>query len=392
MIPDRANASPHKKASSALACMFGALLAAVAGCTDGPGNTTPLSLDEQLTIFLLSVDRSYPPQVARERGIWLLGGITDGAQLVREVDLFDPVAGVWYPDATELPTPRAYARTAVLDNRFYVMGGIDASGETVATVDVLNPRTVEWSVGTPMPQRLQGFVAGVVGANIYAVGGTTTAAMQSGTLFNQVYRFSDSESGGSWRTFVSGSTIDPNIEMGGCEIDGVLYFFAGRFYSDGSVRFDNDGYTPAANTVTAANEASMTVARYGGASVCYAPAADDPFPLDEPATLYFGGSTLANTSQPPGAILASNVFDYFQPGAVNTTQAGPVLPRALYQAAADIDYDRRRAYVFGGAAAVNVPVQAVYSLDLANPTGAAWQTETASMPRSRYAHSAASLR
>jgi hypothetical protein len=85
------------------------------------------------------------------------------------------------------------------------------------------------------------------------------------------------------------------------------------------------------------------------------------------------------------------VFDYYKvapsSGTPNAVVPGSVLPAAVYYPAAEVSYDRRALYVFGGATAVNVPATRTYALDLAAPTGSAW-TETTGMPVARYGHKA----
>ena len=329
----------------------------------------------------------------RKRGIWIIGGITHAGAIVDQIDLFDPVSETWLAAVTRLPTPRAFPAIATLNGKVYVMGGIAGSPGTFAAstaVEEYDPPTDTWRTLASLPISLQGAIAGGLGDSVYVVSGTTTMDMTTGTLANQVYRLRPgSGATGTWTTLTSATAISARVDMSGCALSGALYYTGGRLAADGSAFGTSDAYVMGGNATTALVEAALTQARHGAAVACYRPQSTDPAASDPTAVLVAGGSTSTNTNQPASFISPSAVYDYYAYGTgTNTMQAGPTLPVAAYYTGMEISYDRRRAYVFGGATAINNPVATVYSLDLANPTAGSWASVPATMPVARYGHRA----
>lgn len=329
------------------------------------------------------------PQNVLERSLWILGGMTWGGILEDSVHIFDPVDEKLYVNVTRIPTPRMYAGIIAMSGKIYVIGGIDPYGNTVDTVDTveeLDPETMKWKEMTPMPQKLQGFVTGKSGDAVYLLAGSTIANFTAGTLLDQVYIFHPYPgTSGTWESIISGDTIPPNVDMAGCSLDGVIYFGTGRYYYNGQKQFVNEGYIPVSNTLTALSEGSYGVARHGASAACYNPSVDDPYPSDPPMIIMAGGSSQDSTNQPVASITPLNVVEFYEPGnPANAVVTRYNLPAALYMPGMGISYETRKAYLFGGAIAVNVPDDAVYSLDLANPTGNLWVTETYALPEPRF--------
>jgi len=340
-----------------------------------------------MTFRTLSVERA-----VSLRSIWIVGGIGLQDQPVGQVDLFDPVTGNWTAAVTQVPTPRAYSQIVAHKGKIYVIGGMTKSGGAYAMsglVEMYNPTTNSWATLASMPTMLQGGLVASVGDAIYLIAGTTTTDMTTGTLTDTVYRFlPENGATGSWSTYTAQSAILRRVDMSGCVIGGTLFFQGGRLATDGSAFATADGYIPSANTTTGLVEAALNQARHGAATACYRPLASDPFPTDQTALLTVGGSTGTNVFQPPTFIIPSDRYDYYAVGgATNTVTAGPTLPSAVYYPAAEVSYESRALFVFGGATAVNVPVTAVHSLSLATPVAGTW-TARAAMPVARYAHRA----
>ncbi|MCE9501514.1 MAG: hypothetical protein K8R21_13590 [Leptospira sp.] len=330
----------------------------------------------------------------QKRSIWILGGTSNGNTPLAQVDMYDPVDNIWYTNITSIPTPRLFAGVVSNNGKIYVMGGLKSvSGifTTVNTVEEYTPATNTWKTMATMPTTLQGFVVSSVGQDIYAIGGTTTTDMTTGTLFNTVYKFTPSlGTTGTWVTKTSFSTITAKIDMAGCVIDGTIFFSTGRLFSDGSPQSTNDGYVVSANSTTSITEAGFT-ARHGAGAACYRPLSTDSYPTDTPAMIVVGGSTLADFNQPVTSTASSSLYEYYTAGTVNTVSTGPILPAVRYFPALEISYQKRAVYVFGGGSLVNVATNTVYSLDLTNPTGGPWSVVNTTMPVSRFGHKAVIL-
>lgn len=336
--------------------------------------------------------RTMDPSV-RNRGIWILGGLAAANQPIAEVDLYDPVNDVWFTDVTRVPTPRAFAQILAHKGKIYVLGGMTRNAgifvpSTIA--EEYDPVLDSWRTLASLPTALQGGIAGSSGDEIFLLGGTTTTDMTTGTLANTVYKLAPFIGPtGAWTSFTSSNSIFQRVDMAGCDIDGSIFFTGGRLFSDGSAQSTSDAFLPANNSTSALIEANINVARHGSAYACYRPAPTDANPTDPPALLVIGGSVTANVQQPATSITTTNSYDYYRTGGpTNTFVAGPVLPQALYMASAEISYEKRRLFVFGGSSSVNSPGSSIFSIDLANPVAGPWTTLTTSMPRGRYGHKA----
>ncbi len=330
-------------------------------------------------------------QTVMNRGIWLLGGIGISNTPVSQVDLYDPVANIWYASVTSIPTPRSYAGIVAFNFKIYVIGGMttDSTGASTVSnvVEEYTPYFNTWKTLSSAPVAIQGAIGAVSGNSIYLVGGSVTTS-SAAAIPNVVYKFTPDSGNGTWTTITSSSSIPARVDLSGCAMDGTIFFSCGRD-TTGTAQFANDAYIPSANSTTGITEGNFSLSRFGTSSTCYRPKPSDTYPLDSPGVFLTGGSTLGNTSQPPTAILASNRFDYYlTPSTSNTVQTGPSFPVSVYAPAAEVSYDLRRLYVFGGSSVVNVTTTAVYWLDLSNPATGPWNSLTTVMPTGRFGHSA----
>lgn len=331
------------------------------------------------------------------RSIWMVGGIGSDKNAVADIDYFDPVTSTWTAGVTQIPTPRINAQIVSYKNKIFVIGGIVKTGNSYTMsrlVEAYDPFSNKWISGlTSMPTTLQGGIVGSFGEEIVIIGGTTSTDMTTGTILNTVYKYSpDIGTGGTWSNFLSSTTIYPRIDMSGCVYNGSMFYTGGRFYNDGLAYATSDAYTSSLNSTTGKIEASISLARHGAAYACYRPSSSDTHSTDSPLFLIAGGSTATDIVQPVSAITPSNRFEYSVLGSsTNSFVTGSNIPVNLYYPSMEISYQQRKAYLFGGAPEINLPVDTVYSLDLSNPGGNPWIKETATMPKSRFGHKAVIL-
>jgi N-acetylneuraminic acid mutarotase len=100
--------------------------------------------------------------------------------ITRKVDVYDLSAsagGVWRTRDTALPTARAGFATAVLDRKILVVGG-EGSGKAYDTVEAYNTSTNSWRTLEPMPTARHGIQAVVCNGGVYIAAGGT---IQGGT-------------------------------------------------------------------------------------------------------------------------------------------------------------------------------------------------------------------
>ncbi|WCL50981.1 kelch repeat-containing protein [Leptospira sp. GIMC2001] len=330
------------------------------------------------------------------RSIWIVGGTGSNKQPVGAIDAYDPIENRWYDAITTVPTPRINAQILSFNKKIYVIGGITVTGVTTITsnlTEVYDPFTNTWTTMNSMPTTLQGGVAGAVGDSIYIIGGTTSIDMTTGTILDTVLRFQPTFSEfGLWSSYTSANSIFARVDMAGCEFNGSLYFTGGRFYQTGVAQATTDSFIPSANSTTAKIEASNSLARHGSASACYKPRPGDISANDPSLLLLAGGSTSTDINQPVGAIVPSNRFEFSVLGTqTNSFVIGSNLPENLYYPAMEISYEQRKAYLFGGSQEINLPVETIYSIDLASPSVSPWQITNTTMPRPRFGHKAVIL-
>jgi N-acetylneuraminic acid mutarotase len=93
-------------------------------------------------------------------------------------EVFDTGTGRW-SRAAAAPTARNSAASAVIDGKIYVAGGRQAIKQpdgslrqvNVATLEVFDPATGQWSARAPMPQAQGGLAAAAHGGKLFVFGG-----------------------------------------------------------------------------------------------------------------------------------------------------------------------------------------------------------------------------
>ncbi|WP_230459654.1 galactose oxidase [Leptospira santarosai] len=325
----------------------------------------------------------------RTRGLWVVGGIGADASPVREIDFFDPVTSTWFPAATSVPTPRAFANVVSHKNKIYVIGGMEKLGANYVAskkTEVYDPYLDRWETLADMPTANQGGVVASVGEEIFVIAGTTTSDMTTGTILNTVSRFAPGiGQNGLWQSYTSLTAIFSRIDMSGCGLNGNIFSTGGRFTNDGIPQTTSDSFSPSINSTSAAGEPSITIARHGAGFTCVKPLNSDPFPTDPEWIAVVGGSTGTSTLQPITSITTTNRTDFYQNGTV-AFAIGPILPISVYYPGVQASYETRKLFVFGGASALNIPTDSVYSIGLQNPIASVWSLDSFKMPRARYAH------
>lgn len=97
-----------------------------------------------------------------------------------------PLLGAWETvTTTGTYTPRSRAASALANNRLWVIGGQDASGNVVNTVEGLYVLTRAWETKNPMPTARRDAAAVAVDGKVYVIGG----ADQEGTPLDTVEVF-----------------------------------------------------------------------------------------------------------------------------------------------------------------------------------------------------------
>jgi glucose/arabinose dehydrogenase len=162
-------------------------------------------------------------------------------------------------------TPRGGATAQVLNGDIYVIGGMDANGQSVNTVEIYDPDTNTWRVGPSLQTRRDNPGAAVIGGKLYVVGGRTRNAdgtTVNGTL-NTLEIFDPLT--GQW-TFGAPMPTGRRTMMIGT-IGGRFQVIGGE--ANGSATFvQNEEYNPRTNTwrtLAAMNSITGSTGRHGAA-------------------------------------------------------------------------------------------------------------------------------
>jgi len=155
--------------------------------------------------------------------------------------VYDPANSSNIQAAASMSTPRAlmaFATDGV--GRAYAIGGLDASGNRLATVERFDPTTGTWSVVASLPQARSGAAAVYDGAgHIIVFGGATNTSSRTSTVLEYTVATN------TWTTLASMRTsITEAAAVFGP--DGMIYVLGGK--GSGGVLSTVQVYNPATNT------------------------------------------------------------------------------------------------------------------------------------------------
>jgi non-specific serine/threonine protein kinase len=129
------------------------------------------------------------------------------------------VRSVAWETLAPVPTPRSEVAAATDGRRIVVAGGFDASGATVATVEILDLEDGTWSAGPDLPIAVNHPMASPFDGTVAVVGGYGGRGMSGPTDRGFVLRE------GGWEELPT--MPEPRAAAGAAEIDGVLVVAGG---------------------------------------------------------------------------------------------------------------------------------------------------------------------
>jgi glucose/arabinose dehydrogenase/N-acetylneuraminic acid mutarotase len=132
-----------------------------------------------------------PAVVGYNGKLYVFGGSTAPfTGMVNQTAAYDSLTNQWTLLAP-MPTARAGVVAEALNGEIYVVGGLDNSGASVATVEVYNPATNTWRTAAPLPSRRDNPGSAVLNGQLYIFGGRlreSSGAETNPTLtLNQAY-------------------------------------------------------------------------------------------------------------------------------------------------------------------------------------------------------------
>jgi N-acetylneuraminic acid mutarotase len=115
--------------------------------------------------------------VSYEGNIYVIGG-QRGGQVSGRVEVYQPDTATWTVK-NEKPTPVKAAGAVLLGEKIYLPGGLSIDGEPVTDLEIYDPRTDQWSEGTPMPIPMSGYELAAFEGQMYVFGGWTGSEFSS---------------------------------------------------------------------------------------------------------------------------------------------------------------------------------------------------------------------
>lgn len=151
--------------------------------------------------------------------IWVVGGLNAQGQAVRSVQIYGPEHNAWTA-GPDLPEPVHHAALVSADNELYLIGGYVGSSfrQPTAAVRRFDPAALRWVDAVPLPQPRAAGAAAWDGERIVYGGG-----VGPGGLAGEVYALE----GGAWRTV--GALSRPREHLGAAsDGQGRVWFLGGR--------------------------------------------------------------------------------------------------------------------------------------------------------------------
>ncbi len=93
-----------------------------------------------------------------------------------------------------MPTARSLPAAVALDGRIYVLGGMDAGGAPLATVEAYDPASDSWAGRQPLPAARADAAAAMLNGRVHLLGGwavsgaTTSVVTSVGPLYVHILR------------------------------------------------------------------------------------------------------------------------------------------------------------------------------------------------------------
>jgi YVTN family beta-propeller protein len=166
--------------------------------------------------------------------LYAIGGGSSPTNIIRE---YDPGTDTWTTTKAPMPTARAYAAVAVVNNLIYVIGGFLPDGQRSVAVEVFNPANNTWSTRENIPTQRSSARAVVVNNKIEVIGGS-----QGGPdTINVVEEHDPSLPGpfGTW--FQRNHILTARADFVAGVVNGKIYVIGGRANNTGHVTSVEEG-------------------------------------------------------------------------------------------------------------------------------------------------------
>lgn len=173
----------------------------------------------------LPTARQEMPHVFLDDKIYVLGGIDASRNSIDFVETYNPKTGVW-EDIASLPPTLHHLGAAVANGKLYVLGGYISGFTPTDRVFEFDPNTQEWTEKNLMPAAQGAHVAVTVDNKIYVIGGERArAALNTNQMYDPI--------ADTWTARAPLPTAREHLSA--AVLDGKIYVIGGRKLSDGAL-------------------------------------------------------------------------------------------------------------------------------------------------------------
>ncbi len=234
------------------------------------------------------------PAIVQHGGLlYAFGGSTEPfSGAVTNTASYDPAVNMW-TELNPMPTARGGTCAAEIDGLIYVVGGLDATGASVDTVEIFDPSTGLWAPGVPLTQPRDNPGCAAVDGILYVFGGRER--LSDGTEIDPTLATTEAFDPNTdmWSPMASMSVGRRTFACG--VIDGKILAAGGERKGGGSGTFDeNEEYDPVTDAWRQLT--SMRTGRHGMAGAV----------LD--------GQLITAGGGPSGGGSFSNIVEIYTPG------------------------------------------------------------------------------
>ena len=197
--------------------------------------------DSWTTLASMPTARAGAVAAVVDNNIFVIGGRSsaagpcNGGPYLATVEKYDVDTNTWSAVAS-LPSPRSDLAAVTHGGKVFVFGGCTGTGTVTNEVDMYDPETDTWTTGlAPMPTPRASFAAGHSGQRVYAIGGSDGASSLNA---NEVYNIASN----SWSTTTPMQTA--RLEAGTRSHGGRVYVVGGANPAPGSSTDANEVFKP----------------------------------------------------------------------------------------------------------------------------------------------------
>lgn len=215
------------------------------------GNTITWSnSDFWTTKANMPTSRSYSAAVVVNNKIYVIGGLDTVGTSLAVNEEYDPATDTWTTKAN-MPTARAELASAVVNNKIYVIGG-KLQGVVQYKNEEYDPATDTWTKKADMIAAHYDLAAAAVNNKLYAIGGVTSSL----GISNINHEYDPTTD-----TWTTKSIMPTGRKYSVAVVVNNKIYAIGGTDAVGTSLVVNEEYDPATNTW--AKRAEMVVARYG---------------------------------------------------------------------------------------------------------------------------------